>query len=445
MLAEGRTEHLGTVAYAPWVALLGAELGIRRGAAAGVLGTGLYFAAGEIAGSVATDWVSILVHVVALVGLGAMAGLGGEQLRASIRSQRTVATLQSSLIDSTLDGICLADPEGTILIANAPLRRLAVELGMPPTGTITERLLAIADTVTEPERYRRRMRELADASSEATADEFERVDSGRVFRGFTVPVRDDRRIVGRVWTLREMTADRELERLRDGFVASVSHELRTPLTSITGFLELLAEEEGQLSETGRSYLAVIRRSTRRLQRLVEDLLLVAQIEARRLELELAPVDLAEIAAAAVEAARPAADDKGLTLELRADGDARMDGDATRLEQVLDNLISNAVKFTGAGGSVVVSVGGDGGRAVLGVEDTGVGIPAAEQERLFSRFFRASTATRRAIPGTGLGLVIVRAIVEQHGGTIELTSREGAGTRVTVALPLPVPSREPVAG
>jgi signal transduction histidine kinase len=445
MLAEGRTEHLGTVAYAPWVALLGAALGVRSGAAAGVLGTGLYFAAGEIVGSVATDWVAILVRVVALVGLGAVAGLGGEQLRAGIRSQRTVATLQSSLIDSTLDGICLADPEGRILIANAPLRRLAVELGMPPTGTITERLLAIADTVTEPARYRRRMLELADASSEATADEFERVDSGRVFRGFTVPVRDDGRIVGRVWTLREMTADRELERLRDGFVASVSHELRTPLTSITGFLELLAEEEGQLSETGRSYLAVIRRSTRRLQRLVEDLLLVAQIEARRLELELAPVDLAEIAAAAVEAARPAADDKGLTLELRADGDARVDGDATRLEQVLDNLISNAVKFTGAGGRVVVGVGGDGRRAVLGVEDTGVGIPAAEQERLFSRFFRASTATRRAIPGTGLGLVIVRAIVEQHGGTIELASREGAGTRVTVALPVPVPSREPVAG
>lgn len=425
------------------MALLGVALGRRRGVLAGLLATGLYYGAVGIVGHGPTDALSVTVRAVALTGLGLFAGLGGRQLRESARTQRTTEALQTSLIDSALDGICLTDPDGTLLISNAPLRRLAVELGMPPFGTIPERLLAISDDVTDPERYRKRMMELAESPDAMTADEFEQVGTGRVFRGFTVPVYDERQqLAGRVWTLRDVTADRELDRLRDGFVASVSHELRTPLTSISGFLELLADEEDHLTETGRSYLTVIRRSTKRLQRLVEDLLLVAQIEAQRLELDLAPLDLAEVADAAVAAAQPAAVEKELTLELHANGGAVVEGDASRLEQVLDNLISNAVKFTGPGGRVDVTVASEDGRGVISVSDTGVGIPASEQERLFSRFFRASTATRRAIPGTGLGLVIVRAIVEQHGGTIELDSREGEGTRVTVALP--VAARETVA-
>ncbi len=443
MLGDGTTERLGTVAYAPWVALLGAALGAGQGVAAGLIATGLYYGAGQLLGTAPHDPFSVALRLVALVLLGAVAGLGGTQLRDSVRAQRRYAALQTSLIDSTLDGIALTDPEGNVLIANAPLRRLAVELGMPPEGTIPERLLAVTGATDDPERYRRRMLELARDPEGPSADEFQEARSGRTFRGYTVPVRDDDgRLVGRVWTLREVTADRELERLRDGFVASVSHELRTPLTSISGFLELLADEEDQLSDTGRTYLGIIRRSTRRLQRLVEDLLLVAQIEAHRLELDVAPLDLAELAAAAVEAARPFADDKRVALELSAPAGVPVEADSQRLEQVLDNLISNAIKFTEAGGRVLVAATAEGDRALLSVEDTGVGIPASEQERLFSRFFRASTATRLAIPGTGLGLVIARAIVEQHRGTIEVDSREGEGTRVTVELP--VGMRQPVA-
>ena len=143
-------------------------------------------------------------------------------------------------------------------------------------------------------------------------DEFELAESGRVFRGSTATVtRPDGTVVGRIWILREMTADRRLERLRDAFLAAVSHELRTPLTSISGFLEMLGDEEDELSRSGRTYLGVIRRSTTRLQRIVEDLLLVAQIEANRLELAPAPADLADLAAATVEAALPAAAEQGI--------------------------------------------------------------------------------------------------------------------------------------
>jgi signal transduction histidine kinase len=284
------------------------------------------------------------------------------------------------------------------------------------------------------------MREIAQQPTHSSEDEFELKGSGRVFRGYTAPITDsDGSFGGRIWTLREVTADRELDRLRDSFVAAVSHELRTPLTSISGFLEMLRDEEASLGESGRMYLDVIRRSTDRLQRLVEDLLLVAQIEAHRLELVLVNVGLDDVAAAAVEAAQPSAADREVDLRLELDGGPTVRADPDRMAQVLDNLISNAVKFTDAGGAVTVSVVKNGAFARIAVTDTGVGIPIDEQGQLFSSFFRASTATRQAIPGTGLGLVIVRAIVEQHGGTVDLESREGKGTTVTVTLPIEAPA------
>jgi signal transduction histidine kinase len=312
---------------------------------------------------------------------------------------------------------------------------LSLELGLPQHGTVPERLLAVADKVVEPERYRKRMLELAKEPGESTIDEFEVARTGRVFRGYTAPVsHPDGSISGRIWTLREVTADRELDRMRDAFVATVSHELRTPLTSISGFLEMMQDEEHGLGESGKRYLEVIRRSTMRLHALVEDLLLIAQIEARRVELQLASVDVSELMSRTVESMRPTADDKGVTLELVTDHPPAIRGDRNRLTQVLDNLVSNAVKFTNGGGSVSVSVSADNGDVRLVVADTGIGVPVEEQGQVFSRFFRASTATRLAIPGTGLGLAISRALVEQHGGTIAFESQEGEGTRVVVTLP-----------
>ena len=434
MLALGDARRLGAIALVPWVGVLGLELGALAGATAGAAATGLYVLAAEAVGG-STGPLELAVRTAALVGVGAAAGVAGGRLAASERAQRSVTALQSALLDSTLDGICLTDAGGRILISNAPLRRLAVELGLPGEGTVPEQLLSIAGRTTEPARYRERMLALAEKPEAVSVDEFELRGSGRIFRGYTAPVGDpDGGFAGRVWTLREVTADRELERLRDSFVAAVSHELRTPLTSISGFLEMLHDEEEGLGETGRDYLAVIRRSTGRLQAIVEDLLLVAQIEARRLELRLAPVDPAEVAAAAVASVRPLAEEKGIELVLRAEPGTTLTADALRLGQVLDNLVSNAVKFTDRGGTVTVSSAPDGDDVLLVVSDTGVGIPADEQGQLFSRFFRASTETRRAIPGTGLGLVITRALVVEHGGTVSLDSREGEGTRVTVSLP-----------
>jgi signal transduction histidine kinase len=434
MLAFSWSTKAGIVTFAPWVALIGFDAGLVLGVIGAAFAMTLWLVAAN-ADSASVSGTQVTFRLASLVVIAAGSALAGKRLRTSEQAHRNLASLQSALIDATLDGICLTDKAGNILIGNQTMRRLVAELGIPRHGTVKERLLAISDTITEPERYRERMIEIADATESAATDEFEFIGSGRVFRGFTAPVPSTLGSAGgRIWTLREVTADRELDRMRDAFVATVSHELRTPLTSISGFLEMMQDEEEGLGDAGRQYLEVIRRSAARLHALVEDLLLVAQIEAKRIELTYAPVDLVELATHSIDVARPVAEEKGVAVEVAADHPPVIQGDARRLTQVLDNLVSNAVKFTNAGGSVRVTVEGDGPNARLTVTDTGIGVPSDEQGQVFSRFFRSSTAARHAIPGTGLGLAISRALVEQHGGTIAFDSRENEGTRVTVSLP-----------
>jgi len=433
MVTTGGSGPIGTIMFVPWVALLAAQLGPTAGGLAGLGATGLYWIAAETVG-LPDDPLTLVLRLVPLVAVGVAAGFSSRRISSDALEQQALSALQQALLDSTVDGICLTDTAGKIVLANAPLQRFGIELGLPLHGTVTDRLLPLADRTTEPERFRERMQALA-ADLAESEDEFELTDSGRVFRGYTAPVaRKDGSVVGRIWTLREVTADRRLERLRDAFVAAVSHELRTPLTSISGFLEMLSDEEHELGDVGRGYLGVIRRGTTRLQRIVEDLLLVAQIEADRLELDPVETDLADLAAATVEEALPAAAEQGIELVLDVDGPLPLEADAGRLGQVLDNLVSNALKFTPQGGLVIVSASNGDGRVRLEVTDSGIGVPHEEMGQLFSRFYRASTATRRAIPGTGLGLVIARAIVEAHNGTISLQSHEAEGTRVTVTFP-----------
>jgi signal transduction histidine kinase len=229
---------------------------------------------------------------------------------------------------------------------------------------------------------------------------------------------------------------RQLDRVKDDFVASVSHELRTPLTSIRGYLELVLDgEAGDLTEEQHQFLAIVDRNADRLLRVVGDLLFVAQVDAGKIAIERAPTDVDELVREAVEAARPTATEQGVELELEVDGLGPLHADRARLAQVVDNLISNAVKFTPFGGRVEVRSAREGDLAVLEVADTGIGISPEDQDRLFQRFFRTDEATKRAIQGTGLGLSIAQAIVEAHYGTISVTSVPGAGTTFRVELPL----------
>jgi PAS domain S-box-containing protein len=433
-LATNSSSLLGAIVYAPGVMLVGVDVGIAAGIVAGVAGAAFWLIGTHADGVHPTTSQSV-ARLVVLCILGLGSAFVGNLLRTSESRRTSTLARQRALLDATIDGICLTDVEGNILIVNEPLVRMAIDLGMPAEGTVAERLLAVADKLADPDRYRKRMLEIAETPGNATTDEFELQGTGRVFRGYTSPVSDRRgRPVGRIWTLREVTADKELERMRDAFVATVSHELRTPLTSISGFIEMLQDEEHGLGESGKTYLDVIRRSTDRLHHLVEDLLLVAQIEAQRVEMRRDPVDLGLLTERSVEAVRPWASEKRVQLEINAGDVPTILGDERRIAQVLDNLLSNAVKFSREGGCVRVELGRDATHARLVVTDTGIGIPAAEQGHVFSRFYRAQAANDLAVPGTGLGLAITRALVDQHGGSIELESKEGEGTRVTVTLP-----------
>jgi signal transduction histidine kinase len=222
--------------------------------------------------------------------------------------------------------------------------------------------------------------------------------------------------------------------VKDDFVAMVSHEFRTPLTSIHGYVSLLLDEEERLRPDDAHYLKVVARNTERLHRLVTDLLSSAQHDGRPMELERVPTNVCEIVRAAVESARPAAEDKGLSLSVDMPTYLRIMVDPQRFAQVVDNLVSNAVKYTPAGGSVSVTLSGHDDHVELAVADTGIGIAPGDQDRLFTRFFRARDAEERSIPGVGLGLSITKKIVETHGGRIEVESSE-SGSTFRVWMPL----------
>jgi PAS domain S-box-containing protein len=229
---------------------------------------------------------------------------------------------------------------------------------------------------------------------------------------------------------------REVDQLKDTFVSSVSHELRTPITSIMGYLELLEDGGfGELTDDQRSAIGRIEGNSRRLLLLIDDLLTLSRVQDRGLENHHVELDLREVVRAAHEVVAPTAERAGVEFghDIPAEPVPYV-GDVDQLERVLVNLMSNAVKFSPDGGTVCTRLDTGHREARLTVSDTGMGIPDDEQGRLFTRFFRSSSARGRAIQGSGLGLSIAKAIVERHGGSIGVESEPGRGTRFTVRLP-----------
>jgi PAS domain S-box-containing protein len=224
--------------------------------------------------------------------------------------------------------------------------------------------------------------------------------------------------------------------LRDEFVATVSHELRTPLNAMLGWTALLRSGKLDAEKTAKA-LEVVERNTRVQVELVEDLLDLSRIGSGKLRLDVRPVDLAALVETAVASHVPAAEKKGVRLHVATDGRAyAIAGDPGRLEQVVSNLLSNAIKFTPPGGFVGIDVHGAGSRAELVVRDTGSGIPASFLPHAFDRFRQAESSLTRQQRGLGLGLALVKHLVEGHGGEVRAESEgEGRGATFTVSLPI----------
>jgi signal transduction histidine kinase len=249
-------------------------------------------------------------------------------------------------------------------------------------------------------------------------------------------VNDFGETAGYLFVATDVTQALEVSRLKDEFVGLISHELRTPLSSILGYLELMRDDaDDPLSDEQLMYLGIAERNAHRLLRLMGDLLFTAQVGANSFNIERSEVDVAPVVRASIESASPVAVAQGVTIVAEVDDDfALVSGDPTRIGQAIDNLLSNAIKFTPRGGNVTVAVSCDGSDIVVRLTDTGMGIPANELDQLFSRFFRASTATRAAVPGVGLGLTITKAIIDAHGGSLDVESEVGVGTSFIVRLP-----------
>jgi PAS domain S-box-containing protein len=229
----------------------------------------------------------------------------------------------------------------------------------------------------------------------------------------------------------------ELARTKDEFLAMVTHEIRNPLGVITTVASVLADDlEVFTPGEQRRHLDTIVRSAQRLNVMAEDLLDLARLESGHLALQRTRTDLCAMLREAVHAAEGSAQEKKLFLSADLPERLELDADPGRLRQVADNLLSNAIKYTPAGGCITVTAAtfGDSDEIIWTVADTGIGIPEMERPKLFRRFYRASTAVAKAIPGTGLGLVIVRAIVERHHGSITLADTGAVGTTFVIRLP-----------
>ncbi|MDR1735818.1 MAG: cell wall metabolism sensor histidine kinase WalK [Oscillospiraceae bacterium] len=244
----------------------------------------------------------------------------------------------------------------------------------------------------------------------------------------------------------DITEQMRLDAVRREFVSNVSHELRTPLTNVKSYAETIMDNEGLPDTTVRDFAGVIVGEANRMTRIVQDLLTLSKFDYGRMDWRISRVDFSVLLPSVRQAMLLDAQRRGLELALElGSGLCAIYGDRERLEQVMFNILSNAMTYSPDGGSVFINAYGDGARIIIHVRDTGVGIPKEDIPKVFERFYRVDKARSRSFGGTGLGLSIAREIVHKHGGAIRIDSELGAGTTVTVSLPIDGGLREGVEG
>lgn len=323
-----------------------------------------------------------------------------------------------AVLRETAEGVVVFDFSTGIELAN-PTAREALQL---PSDETTE--------ATEIGELHPSVRELLDAvarSGRVTRTEVP-IGDGRTFSAQVSPVEG----VGYVLMMQDVTHLKELDRVKSEFVATVSHDLRTPLTTIQGYVALL-ERVGPLSHEQQEFVKRVQTSIADVSELTGELLDLGRIETGY-DLAMEPVQLGEIIDEAVEVYRPRAQERGQELRWESRALPAVLGSRHRLGQVMEHLLSNALKYTPDGGWIAVEAMGDGEYVIVRVADNGVGIPVADQPYVFERFYRVESEVTSDVGGTGLGLTIVRSVIEKHGGRVWVESQPGTGSVFTFVLP-----------
>jgi signal transduction histidine kinase len=352
----------------------------------------------------------------------------------ALAEARRHATIISATLRANVDGIALFDGDGRNVLLNDSAAEIYTEmLGRDARATFAHHGLfidadLIASRVLDPASFLDGLAQArATSMTEAVTAEFTMRESGRSFRRHAMPVEDDEgQELGRLFILRELTLERQAERFKDELIATVSHELRTPLTSIVGYAEMLEEPNLAPEETSH-FAATIRRQGVRLTALVDDLLDLQQIGSGAFRLERRAVDLAGRLTEQAELFRAQSRSHRINLVL-GDPELGVMADERTVDQVVANLLSNAVKYSPDGGEVTIRALRGDGVVRVSVSDQGIGIPEAEHGRVFSQFFRAEAVVGSQIRGTGLGLALVREMIEPTTGGSASTARSASARR-----------------
>ncbi len=367
-----------------------------------------------------------------------------ERKRAEAALERQHRATESALgqlravLDAAGDAMLFVDPDRRVLLANQRVEEL---LAIAPRAILGRRLDELRPKLARAFPEQAALAALLDepgAGAQPSArDLVQEWPQPRVLHMSSTPVRGAAGApIGRLYALRDVTGEREVDRLKSELVSLVSHELRSPLTAISGYVDLLlAGDVGEMDPNQQEFLGIVKKNTGRLVELTTDLLDLAHIESGSIELKRSAVDLARVVADVAAMFRVQIEGKGQRLVLHLpDGLPLVWGDADRLTQIVINLVSNAHKYTPADGAITIAARPEGAMVCLEVRDTGIGLVPEDQARLFTRFFRVRDRVGQAAGGSGLGLAITRSLVELHGGEIAVESAPGTGSTFSVTLP-----------
>ncbi len=369
----------------------------------------------------------------ALEMLGASLNQTAARMDRAIRTLTEERNLSSAILGSMVEGVAVVNGAERLVFANQGFADI-LELDVPPKSGS-----ALVEIV--------RQTELIEAVRQVLAGE-PRVEAEIVtgtlrqhFFAATVAAVRAGETSGAVVVLHDITELRKLERVRRDFVANVSHEFKTPLTAIQGFSETLLAGAIDDPQNRERFLGIILEHSRRLARLTDDLLKLSQMDADRLELEIRRVSVAELIESCLETAQHRAAEKDIRVYVSQSAELPdIAGDRRRLAEVLQNLLDNATQYTLPGGRITLSADVRDADVVFTVSDTGIGIPKADQSRIFERFYRVDAARSREAGGTGLGLAIAKHLVEVHGGRIWVESEIGQGSQFNFSVPVFDPER-----